>query len=228
MRKHEAAATPPWTSRDSALWHTCEIAVDLAGGTVPQPRLQIAAAFPPQLGRDERFWAAGPFALLEERAAGDGTYLHNGGFFFATGPAGLTATAAAAAFRAAGNARRRRAAEQSVIPRWTQIEQGTLYVSPYGVHLQSPRALGAWGWSSITAASMVGPAAMHMFADSAQGQVSWILQSDWAELAFVTWALARHRRHPQLLTGAWLPPGWLQWCAGQAHPTRLKSPALIG
>ena len=40
--------------------------------------------------------------------------------------------------------------------------------------------------------------------------MSWIIQSDWAELLFVAWAVIRHRRHPQLVTGGWLPPGWVE------------------
>jgi len=59
--------------------------VDLAAGTVPLPRQQVASLFPPQLGYDEQFWAVGPFSLLEQRALGDGSYQHNGGFFYATG-----------------------------------------------------------------------------------------------------------------------------------------------
>jgi hypothetical protein len=66
-----------WTDRDSALWHTCEIAVDLAAGTVPDPRLLVVATFPARLASDERFWAEGPFELLEERAIGDGRYVQN-------------------------------------------------------------------------------------------------------------------------------------------------------
>ena len=103
---------PTWTDRDSALWHTCEIAVDLANGIIPRPRLEVVASFPPQFGRDEEFLASGPFELFDFHAPGDGTYMHSGSFFFATGAAGLAATAAVAVGRAIGNGSRRRAAEQ--------------------------------------------------------------------------------------------------------------------
>jgi len=217
---------PLWADRDTALWHRCEIAVDLAAGTVPLPRQQVASMFPPQLGYDEQFWAVGPFALLEQRALGDGSYQHNGGFFYATGRGGLTATATVAAFRAAGNSSRRRAAEAAAVPRWVQVDQDALYVSRYGIHLQTAHALLPWSWTSFTAAQMVGPGAVHLLGEGANRSVSWVLHSDWAELVFVAWALARHRKHPQLLNGAWLPPGWLQRCAEQAHSTRLTTPAL--
>lgn len=218
--------TAGWTDRDTALWHTCEIAIDLAQGRVPAPRSQVVSIFPPQLAADEQYWAAGPFALHEQQAFGDGSYLHDSGFFFATGPGGLTTTAAVAAFRAAGNARWRHRAEQAAIPRWTQIDYGTLYLSRYGMHLQSPGGVFPWAWPSISAAQMVGPATVYILGNSVRGPVPWILQSDWAELLFVVWALACHRQHPQLITGTWLPPGWLQRCAEYSHPTRLSSPAL--
>ncbi|MGY1620172.1 hypothetical protein ACI797_25820 [Geodermatophilus sp. SYSU D00691] len=215
-----------WTDRDSALWHTCEIAVDLAQGKTPPPRLPVTSIFPPQLGVDERYWAAGPYSLNEQLAAGDGTYMHDSGYFLATGRGGLTATAAVAAARAAGNARRRRQAELAAIPRWTVIDQGTIYLSRYGVHLHGAGGVSPWDWPSITATQMVGPAAVHILGNSTRGPVSWVLQSDWAELLFVAWALTCHRGHPQLITGSWLPPGWLQRCAEYSHPTRLSSPAL--
>ena len=215
-----------WTDRDRALWHTCEIAVDLAHGRVPPPRMRVASIFPPQLGVDEQYWAAGPYTLNEQRALGDGSYVHDSGYFSATGRGGLMATGAVAAFRAAGNARRRHEAERAAIPRWMPIEHGAVYVSRYGIHLHGPGGIFPWHWSAFTAAQMVGPAAVHVLGSSTRGPVSWILQSDWAELVFVAWAMACHRQHPQLVTGTWLPPGWLQRCATFAQPTRLGSPAL--
>lgn len=82
------------------------------------------------------------------------------------------------------------------------IDTGMIYVSAYGFYLSGEGGLYPWSWG-----------------------FSWILRSDWAELVFVTWALAVHPRHPQLLTGGWLPPGWLDWAAGH-HWTRLVSPAI--
>lgn len=220
--------TAPWTDRDTALWHTCEIAAVLAHGRIPPPRQQVVSIFPPQLAPDEQYWAAGPYLLNEELAPGDGSYVHDSGYFLATGRGGLTATAAVAAFRAAGNARRRRRAEEAAVPRWTPIEHGTVYLSAYGFSLHGPGGVSPWGWPSVTAAQMVAPGAVHLLGASVRGQVSWILQSDWAELLFVAWALARHRQHPQLITGSWLPPGWLQRCAEFSQQTRLASPALPG
>lgn len=215
-----------WTPRDTALWHTCEIAVDLVRGVVPEPRQEVRTTFPPRLAADERFWAYGPFELFAQRAPGDGSYVHDGGFFFATGAVGLAATAAFAGARAVGNSNRRRTAEQAATPRWTPIETGNVYVSVLGLHLHTAHSLLPWVWHGFTAMEMVGPGAVHVLGNSDSGPVSWVLRSDWAELVFVTWALAHHRRHPQFLSGGWLPPGWLDWASGQSYPIRLSSPVI--
>jgi hypothetical protein len=225
MAKTSKSAERAWTDRDSALWHTCEIAVDVAAGRHPKSAPTVATAFPPSFGPGEVVWASGPFRLLDHRAPGDGTYQENQSFFFATGRGGLAATAAVAATRAAGNRSRRRAAEWAAQPRWMQIDQGTVYVSSHGLYLHTVNAVLTWSWTSITAATMVGPGDMHFNGDSVSGPISWILRSDWAELSFVLWAIARHPQHVQLLTGGWLPPGWLEWCASQ-YQTRLRTPAL--
>ncbi len=106
-----------------------------------------------------------------------------------------------------------------------RIDAGTLYVSAYGFYLHVATGLHSWHWNGITMASMVGPGDVQFTGESSRGPISWILRSDWAELVFVTWALAAHPRHPQLLTGAWLPPGGLRRAAGQ-HRTRLTTPAI--
>lgn len=170
---------PQWTDRDSALWHTCELAADLAQGRAPQAHLEVLTPFPPQFARDELSWAAGPFQLLERISPGDGSYVHNGGFFFATGPIGLAATAAVALGKAAGNSSRRRAAEASAVPRWMPIDTGMIYVSAYGFYLSGEGGLYPWSWGSISMGSMVEPGAMHLTGQTARGTISWILRSDW-------------------------------------------------
>lgn len=219
--------TSKWTHRDSALWHTCEIAVELVAGRPPQPLQEIAAPFPPRFHVEERYWAAGPFQLLDYAAAGDGSYYHDDSWFFAWGPGAIVATLAHAAGKAIGNSYRQRAAETAATPRWTVIEQGTVYVTGYGFYMHTSSRLFSWCWSGISVASMVEPGAMQMQGDTDDGRtISWILRSDWAELVFITWAFARHPRHMQLVDGSWLPPGWMAWCASQRYPTRLTTPML--
>lgn len=214
-----------WTDRDTALWRACEVAVDLAAGTVPPSFQDIRTTFRPQLSPDERFWAAGPFSLAEMRA-GDGTYVRSSGWFVATGAGGLALGAGVAAARAVGNASRRRAAAEAMTPRWTEIDRGTVHLSALGFHLATDRGVWSWTWAAVTAAQMTAPGSVHLLARGADGPTSWLLGSDWAELLFVTWALAEHPRHAQLQSGEWLPPGWLEWDATQQWRTRLTSAVL--
>lgn len=216
---------PAWTLHDSALWYTCEIAVDLITGRPPGSVPEVLAPFPPR-APDERFWASGEFLLLDHRASGDGSYLHNGGFFFASGGIGLAATGAAAAARAAGNSARRRAAAAAAVPRWSVIDTGHVYVAPSGFTMHTARGLCHWSYQSVLAAQMMGPRSVHFQGESVSGPISWILASDWAELVFIARALSYHPRHPQLLNGGWLPPGWLARCAAHNYATRLTTPQL--
>ena len=55
---------PAWTLHDSALWYTCEIAVDLITGRPPGSVPEVLAPFSPW-APDERFWASGDFLLLD-------------------------------------------------------------------------------------------------------------------------------------------------------------------
>jgi len=135
---------------------------------------------------------------------------------------GLLAGSVIGNARAKAHARAQAAADAT--PRWVPIEQGTLYVSRYGWHMHTPSVL-SWSWPSTTSASMMGPAAVHVTGDSTSGPVSWMLESDWAELVFVLWALVRHPRHPQLLSGGWLPPGWVEHAMGHNKPV---PPSMLG
>lgn len=194
----------------------------MAAGRKPQALPEVLAPFPPSTG-DDRFWASGGFELLACRAVGDGSYMRNDGFFFATGPLGLVLTAASAAGRAVGNSSRRQAAAANAVPRWIEIDRGSAYLAPSGFAMHTPYALLSWPYSSLTSAQMVGPRSVHFQGTSTSGPISWILLCDWAELLFITWALTFHPRHPQLLNGGWLPPGWLERCTEHRYSTRLGS-----
>lgn len=121
----------------------------------------------------------------------------------------------------------RRAALDAMAPRWTEVDRGILYLSSLGFHLATDRGVWSWTWASITAAQMQAAGAVHLLGQGAQGQTSWLLTSDWAELLFVTWAFACHARHAQLQTGEWLPAGWLEWNGTQQWRTRLATPAFL-
>lgn len=198
---------PSWSTHDQAVWHTCDIASAVLAGTADQ-RPVLASPFPPHLALDERLLAQGDFDLLTFRPVGDGSYVDDRGTFFSTSRGGLALTAGIAATRAAGNRRRRAAAVADSVPRWTLDERGTLWVSTAGFYLQSVSGLFPWPWGSVHSAQLVAPASVNLQGDSQNGPVAWILDSDWAELVFVLWAMAVHPDHPALGHGGWLPPGW--------------------
>ncbi|MBV9487206.1 MAG: hypothetical protein JO246_14245 [Frankiaceae bacterium] len=207
----------PWTDHDGAIWHTFDIAAAVLGGSVRE-RPELSSPFPPQAGAAEKMLVSGTFQLLAYGAPGDGTYRHQGGFILAGGVAGLALTAASVVGRQAGNARRRNAAVAAATPRWMPVDSGNLWVSTHGFYMHTAQGLFAWTWPQINTAQMVGPGDVHIQGDSTTGPISWIIRGNWSELLFVLWALAHHSQHPQLISGGWLPPGWLDHCA--AHGNR--------
>jgi hypothetical protein len=211
---------PVWTDRDTALWHTCEMLCDLAGGKAPTPVAGTVTAFPPSIAVHETMLAAGPFSLSDFRPLGEGTYFRDMSFFWASGAGGLATTAAFAAARPAGNAQRRDDAIAETVPRWLYLDHGWIFVSTAGFYLQTSHGLLTWPWGAVTAAPMLAPGVMHLLGESQRGPVAWALRSDWAELVFVSWAFARHPDHPQLAGGQWIPPGWLGWAAAQQRHTQ--------
>ncbi|MDL5158954.1 hypothetical protein [Actinomycetospora termitidis] len=215
--------TAPWTQRDTALWHTCDLAAAMARGEYPTPKQTIASSFPPCYAPDERFWASGPYSLSLYFAMGDGSYESSTTIAGGTGLLGMALLAATATGSAVGNARRRREAAALAVPQWHVVQQGVLHASGYGVYLQSAEyGLGSWDWWSLLSAEMLAPGVVQF-----QGRDTgpFVIASDWAELVFVTWAICRFPGHHQLVTGTWLPEGWLAHAAAH-HPTALRSPAL--
>lgn len=205
------ARTATWSQHDTAVWTTCEIASALLAND-PDRLPSLAAAFPPHLAGSELLLASGGFALMTHRAIGDGTYVRADGSTVATGRAGVVLTVGAAAARAAGNRRRRAQAQADAVPRWVLDDQGSLWVSTAGFYLETVQGLFPWGWDAIRSCRLVAPGSVHLQGEGDNGPVSWILRSDWAELVFVLWAMARHPNHPDLSGGRWLPPGWVERC----------------
>lgn len=220
MRRSRRPLVLPWTKRDEVLLYTCALAWELAAGGPVVSAGEVNASFPPTLGEEQPLWAAGPFTLHEWRAPGDGSWQSNQMVAFGTGAVGAGLVIGSLVGGAIANSRARRAAEAAAIPRWMQIDHGGLYLSHCGFYLHTPKNVLTWGWSSVTAATMTEPAAVHLNGNSVNGPVSWLLRSDWAELLFVTWALNRHPRHPQLVNGQWLPPDWLAHAHAHHKPVQ--------
>jgi len=196
-----------YTPHDAAIWHTRAMLQALGDGRV-EGLPQVPTTFPPQLGPGERVVASGRFELLTFRPLGNGTYDHQGGFFFATGRGGLAASAAVAGVRAMGNSRRRAEAAAAAVPRWVVDDVGVAFVSTHGFYLDTGHALLPWSWHAVDSMELVAPGAVHLRGQGSAGPVSWIVRSDWAELLFVLWCLVRHPGHPQLTAGGWIPAGW--------------------
>jgi hypothetical protein len=142
---------------------------------------------------------------------------------------GLALTAGFAVAQAAGNASRRNRAAQDAVPRWLLSDRGLMWVSTAGFYLQTVNGLFPWAWQHIQSAQLLAPATLHLQGQSDTGSVSWLIVSDWAELAFVLWALQMHPQHPMLTQMTWVPPGWQQRCvqAGYAPPRRRPSPDTL-
>jgi hypothetical protein len=208
VRRKQRPSGPAWTVRDQVLQYTCELACELAAGGPVVSAGEVPAPFAPALGEELPLWGAGPFALYEWRAPGDGSWQSDRMMIFGTGAVGAGLMIGSLIGGAIADSRARHAAEAAAIPRWMSIEHGELYLSHRGFYLHTPRVL-VWGWDSVTAATIIEPAAVRISGHSVHGQVCWLLRSDWAELLFVTWALTRHPGHPQLVNNQWLPPGWL-------------------
>src|SRR5690606_32039467 len=88
-----------------------------ATGREVLPLQPVLTNFAPQGGPHDVLLCGGPYELLTFRPLGDGSYQHNGGFFFATGGVGLALTAGAMIARGVGNRSRREAAAQAAVPR---------------------------------------------------------------------------------------------------------------
>ena len=227
MAKRSKKQARPWSARDSALWFTCSYVEATAEGRAVAPPSPVLTTFAPQGGADDVLLAQGPYDRFEFVAAGDGSYVQDTGFFMATGAVGLAATAALATARVIGNEARRSSANAAAMPRWTVTERGEITVGTRGFHLAHRHGVVHWPWQAIREVTMTGPGRFEMSGDSTQGPVRWCFGTPWAELVFALWALNRHPRHPQLLSGSWLPPGFLQWAEHNGYAAPLPGPAIL-
>lgn len=215
--------SPTASQHDAAIWRTFTINDLIDCGRFHEVP-DVPTTFPGSLAEDEKIVATGPFVLHEFVSLGNGSYTHDSGFFFASGPYGTALTAGVAIGRAVGNNSRRRAAADAATPRWCPVDDGLIHVSDSGFYLQSRRGLLPWGWPAVTSAQLIGPGQLWMSGNSTQGPVQWIVDSDWAELVLTLWARVQHPRHPQFEQGTWVPEGWAARIAagGYALPPDLS------
>jgi hypothetical protein len=211
-----------WTNRDEVLHYTCRVAELLIAGADTAGLPELIAPFPT---KGWPLWAAGAFTVYDHVALGDGSWQVSTPFVVGTGAVGVGLAVGSVI---AGNVRRnraQRAAAAAAVPRWVPIGRGTVFLGPHGFYLHTPQVL-FWDWPSITSATLTGPGIVHLTGNAEDGPVSWLLQSEYAELLFVIWALGQHPRHPQL-AGGWLPPGWLEHARRCGRAPGAAAPAPV-
>ena len=213
-----------WMSADSALWHTCRVASDLAARRVPQ--LRQTTLFP--LREREIAFASGTVLVDSFHAAGDGSYRTSSTVMVGTGLFGLALGAATMAGSAAGNASRRAQAVAAATPAWRPVLRGTVVITSQGFYLVDETGKYDWGWESVELMQVVGFTSLVLQGHSSTGQVMWRISSDWAELMFVLWAMARHPAHPQLVDQSWIPAGWAAWATAQGYPPEIPPHIALG
>ncbi len=217
-------AVGDWSEHDSAIWHTREIAGEVAAGQALARHIS-ATPFPAGLGAGEAVVARARFELRTFRPVGDGGYRHDGGWLLATGRGGLALSAGAALWRSSENRRRREQALSDTVPRWVLDQQGTLWVSTHGFYLQTVGGLFPWPFEAVDSVMLVGPGSLHVQGAGSHGPTSWLLDLVWAELLLLLWARRRHPAHPQVAQGAWIPPGWAQRCSASGYDPERGLPA---
>lgn len=208
-----------WSYRDESLLTTCRIwraAVNGRADEIPA----LATYFAPELGDRERLWVRGGGQVSAWIAPGDGQYERRSGGLFIFHPIWLAIMPVLAAGRAIGNYRRKQQAVSDLEERWLPVDQVALWVGSHGFYLEGT-TIRSFGWSSIQSVQMVGAGAATIRYLGADGRNQVMLvQSEWAELIFIGWAVVRHPAHPALAgTDTWLPPGWVtkaeQWANGE-------------
>jgi hypothetical protein len=197
------------------------MASDLVLRRVPDYR--VPTLFP--LRPAEVAFAQGPVGVESFHAIGDGSrpagstvLATSGGFGFALGVATY----------AIANANRQAQAAADATPMWRPAFGGSVVVTSQGFYLLDDAGKLDWDWDSIDLMQVVGFSCVVMQGQSAAGPVTWRITSDWAELIFVMWAMARHPRHPQLLDRSWIPARWPEWAEQQGYRPHLpEQPSLL-
>ena len=117
------------------LYYTCWLADAVRRGTDMGGVAEVLAPFPAPLGPGERLWASGPFRISEYRALGDGSWQVGGFVAGGTGAVGMGMLAGSLIGNARAKSRARNQAAANAIPRWVEIDRGTVFVSGHGWHI---------------------------------------------------------------------------------------------
>lgn len=203
-----------WSSLDDHLWHSCEIVADLLmGGLARRPLVATTA----RLEHGDRALAVGPGQRSTWRALGNGRYQHNDVVAFGS-PAFVIGSLVGAAV---GNSTRRRRAARDAQPRWVVDGPGEVTITRQKLHFASSTSGLDLDWKALSAIDLISVASFQTSFVSTRGQqVTTMVHTPWASLAFAVAAITAFPAHPRLLNGGWLPPGFEQKCARFGRPCR--------
>ena len=205
---------PVWSSLDDHLWHSCEIVVDLlTGGLARRPLIATTA----RLEHGDRALAVGPGQRSTWRALGNGRYQHNN--VVAVGnPAFVIGSLVGSAV---GNSARRRQAARDAQPRWVVDGPGEVTITRQKLHFASSTIGLDLDWKALSTIDLVSVATFQTsFVNTRGQQVTTMVHTPWASLAFAVAAITTFPAHPRLLSGGWIPPGFEQKCARFGRPCR--------
>ena len=215
--------TRVWLPADTALWTTCHIVSDVVQRRPIESHIQTLFPLSPGVTA----LAMGGLLVDAFDAAGDGSYTHSTSFAFGTGLFGLALAAGTLAASAAGKSNARNRAAADAQRAWRPLFGGSIFVTTHGFYLQTMEGLFEWTWDSIDLMQLVGYNCLILQGRSSTGPITWRINSEWAELVFVLWALERHPSHPQLQDGSWLPANWLEWATHQGYRPHLDRPQIL-
>ncbi|WP_327230727.1 hypothetical protein [Streptomyces murinus] len=205
---------PVWSSLDDHLWHSCEIVADLlTGGLARRPLISTTA----RLEHGDRALAVGPGQRSTWRSLGSGRYQHNNVAAFGS-PAFVIGSLVGSAV---GNSARRRQAARDAQPRWVLDGPGEVTVTRQKLHFASSTIGLDLEWKALSSIDLVWIDAFQTsFVNTRGQQVTTMVHTPWASLAFAIAAITAFPAHPRLLSGGWLPPGFEQKCARFGRPCR--------
>ncbi len=161
------------------------------GGFADRDPLQTR--FPPSIAQGEKIVCFGQFTRQWLGAIGNGSY----GSIVAGGTGAFGAALLVGS--AIGNARARNHAAANAQITWRQYDSGNIYFSDHGFYLETTQALLPFAFGSLAECDMVTPGMVQIGCElTTGGYHRFRLQSHYAELVMLSWAIMRHPSHPYL------------------------------
>lgn len=194
---------PAWTYRDEALIFTLRAVAAVSSGR-PDQLAVVPTNFAIEHA-DERVIVTGPYAQDWYGAIGDGSYQRSSFIAFGSGRLGASVLAASVLGSAMSNRRAERNARAAAADAWRHVDDGHVHVSTHGFYLDGAAGHRRFNWWAIHE-SDIAPGAVAFGGVAGDGSTQrWLIRSEYAELLFALWCLARHPMHPAFQDGSWYP-----------------------